>query len=183
MGSRPASRRGMQTVQDMRAIPWVFSWNQARFYVPGWFGVGTGLQSVADTDPTFLDLLTEKIPQTPFLEYVLVNVESSLESADVEIMRDYASLVVDGAIADRFLEIILEEYQRTRQLIQRVMSGPLQHRRPRFYSTLHARDLDQNAAQASNQVTASMARETHRGLAHRVTSSGQRHCGGQRTTG
>ena len=142
MGSRPASRRGMQTVQDMRAIPWVFSWNQARFYVPGWFGVGTGLQSVADTDPTFLDLLTEKIPQTPFLEYVLVNVESSLESADVEIMRDYASLVVDGAIADRFLEIILEEYQRTRQLIQRVMSGPLQHRRPRFYSTLHARDLN-----------------------------------------
>jgi len=126
----------------MRAIPWVFSWNQARFYVPGWFGVGTGLQSVADTDPTFLDLLTEKIPQTPFLEYVLVNVESSLESADVEIMRDYASLVVDGTIADRFMEIILEEYQRTRQLIQRVMSGPLEHRRPRFYSTLHARDLD-----------------------------------------
>ena len=142
MGSRPAARSGLRTVQDMRAIPWVFSWKQARFYLPGWFGVGTAIEGLADQEPDFIQTLRQGIAEYPFLRYLIYNVESSLESADIEIMKSYADLVPDPELRDRCMSIILDEHARTRRLLDATFNGPLEKRRPRFFKTLHARDHD-----------------------------------------
>jgi len=142
IGSRPAARTGLRSVQDMRAIPWVFSWNQARFYLTGWFGVGSALERLASEDEDFLAALGKGIHQLPFLRYLFYNVESSLESCDAEIMKAYASLVTDASLRERFLNMILSEHQKTRELLNQAMESTLEKRRPRFYRTLHARDRD-----------------------------------------
>jgi phosphoenolpyruvate carboxylase len=142
MGSRPAARSGLRTVQDMRAIPWVFSWNQARFYLPGWFGVGTALEHLAGKEDGFLETLHQGVQEHPFLRYLIYNVESSLESADTEIMQAYASLVPDESLRKSCMAIILEEHARTRKRLDETFKGSLSQRRPRFFKTLHARDHD-----------------------------------------
>ena len=126
----------------MRAIPWVFSWNQARFYLPGWYGVGTALQRLVDRDDTALLRLRDGIRNLPFLRYLFYNVESSLESADKEIMTAYASLVSAPQLRNRFLDDILGEHDKTRMMLNKIIEGPLEERRPRFFRTLHARDQD-----------------------------------------
>src|SRR5262249_44272433 len=64
IGSRPWRRTGKPSLADLRAIPWVFSWNQARFYVPGWFGAGSGLAALSDSE---LAALREQVRTWPFL--------------------------------------------------------------------------------------------------------------------
>lgn len=142
IGSRPAARSGLKTVQDMRAIPWVFSWNQARFYLPGWFGVGVALEHLAAREKGFLQILRQGIQELPFLRYLIYNVESSLESADPDIMETYASLVPNEALRKQCMKEILNEHARTRKLLDETFQGPLSRRRPRFFKTLHARDHD-----------------------------------------
>src|SRR5690606_17682825 len=55
IGSRPARRTGQRTLDDLRAIPWVFSWNQSRYYLPGWFGTGTALESLRQDEPALFE--------------------------------------------------------------------------------------------------------------------------------
>ena len=95
-----------------------------------------------EKDEKSLNQLREGVSTLPFLRYLFYNVESSLESADAEIMTSYASLVNDSKIKVRFLTNILEEHDRTRLLLDQILPGPLEERRPRFYRTLHARDQD-----------------------------------------
>jgi phosphoenolpyruvate carboxylase len=87
IGSRPSRRTGQPNLADLRAIPWVFSWNQARYYVPGWFGAGSGLAAL---DAAQRHVLSENIRARAFVHYVLTNVESSLASSDLGLMRAYA---------------------------------------------------------------------------------------------
>ncbi|MCF7764442.1 MAG: phosphoenolpyruvate carboxylase [Verrucomicrobia bacterium] len=140
IGSRPAARTGKTSLSDMRAIPWVFSWNQARFYLPGWFGAGTALQMLHDKNPESFEQLAGGFHAQPFLRYLFFNLEASLESADPALMADYASLVEDPDLRSRILSAILEEYDRTYKAIGLLMREPMVQRRPRFYRTLHARD-------------------------------------------
>lgn len=140
IGSRPSRRTGLATLEDLRAIPWVFSWNQARFYLPGWYGVGTALEQLAAEHPELHDTLRERFQQTPFLRYVFYNVESSLASSDPNWMTAYAGLVVDPEIRDRFLGMILEERCRAEKQLERIIDGSLPRRRPRFWKTLRARE-------------------------------------------
>ncbi len=140
IGSRPAARTGKPTIQDMRAIPWTFGWNQARFYLPGWFGAGSALERLHNEHRDRFNRLSKEIQQTPFLSYLFFNLEASLESADVEIMADYAGLVQDRQTRQKFLTMILQEHQRTHQWLQTLLKTPIKSRRPRFYRTLHARD-------------------------------------------
>lgn len=140
IGSRPARRTGQATLDDLRAIPWVFSWNQSRYYLPGWFGVGTALESLRETQPDGWQQLADGWTVWPFLRYVLFNVESTLESACKETMQAYAALVTDESLRARFLTRILSEYKRTREQLGVLLGGELAQRRPRFYRTLHSRD-------------------------------------------
>ncbi|MGF1482834.1 MAG: phosphoenolpyruvate carboxylase [Opitutales bacterium] len=140
IGSRPARRTGKPSLEDLRAIPWVFGWNQARFYLPGWFGVGTALEQLRTDSPKLYATFQKQWEKTPFVRYVLYNVESNLVSANPEIFQKYAGMVGPAALRKRFLQPILDEYARTREALDTLNQRPLEARRPRFVKTLQARD-------------------------------------------
>ncbi len=140
IGSRPSARTGRKSIKDMRAIPWVFSWNQARFYLPGWYGCGTAFEMLSKSDPDSFKKLAANFENQPFLRYLIFNLESSLESADPEIMKAYSELVEDSEIRKRIRKTILEEYDRTRNMLSQLLEEPMEKRRPRFFRTVHARD-------------------------------------------
>jgi len=139
IGSRPSRRTGQASLEDLRAIPWVFSWNQARFYVPGWYGVGSGLQYLADHDEGGFRFVRENLRTSPFLYYVLTNVESSIASTDLDLMRAYAELVEDEEIRTRLFNLIWEEWTRTRAMLHELRGQPAAQRRPRMLRTLQLR--------------------------------------------
>ncbi|HEY4972256.1 MAG TPA: phosphoenolpyruvate carboxylase [Steroidobacteraceae bacterium] len=94
IGSRPASRTNSDRIEDLRAIPWVFSWAQARVMLPGWYGVGHALASF--NDPV---LLQEMVEAWPFLRATLDNLEMVLSKSDMNIAARYAGLVQDRTLA------------------------------------------------------------------------------------
>jgi phosphoenolpyruvate carboxylase len=136
IGSRPSRRTGKPSLADLRAIPWVFSWNQARFYVPGWYGTGSGLNALSATEFTEL---AEHIRASPFLHYVLTNIESSIASTDLELMRSYAELVEDEALRERFMKLVVGEWELTKSMLEKVRGRPMAERRPRMLKTLQLR--------------------------------------------
>src|SRR5439155_11203618 len=102
IGSRPASRRaGQLQVTHIRAIPWVFSWMQSRFNLPGWYGLGTGLDSLTDRA-----LLREMYAGLPFFKSLLDNTELSLIKADMDIAALYVDLVPDRTLARQMFDLI-----------------------------------------------------------------------------
>jgi phosphoenolpyruvate carboxylase len=109
IGSRPAARAKSDEVTKIRAIPWVFSWMQSRFNLPGWFGLGSALESVKD-----IGLLREMYQGWSFFQSMLDNTEMSLIKADMEIASLYVDLVPDKDLAKGIFDTILSEYERTR---------------------------------------------------------------------
>ena len=136
IGSRPSRRTGNPTLADLRAIPWVFSWSQSRFYVPGWFGVGSGLAALAEGER---ELLANQFRQWPFVRYVFTNVESSLASADWELMQRYGELVGDEGLRERFLKQIQMEWELTHRMLEQLHPKRMDQRRPRMLRTLELR--------------------------------------------
>jgi phosphoenolpyruvate carboxylase len=119
LGSRPAARRaGGIDLEHVRAIPWVFSWMQSRFNLPGWYGLGAGL-TAAGVD---VDTQREMFAGWPFFRALLDNAEMSLLKADMEIAALYSALVPDRALAERVFTRIADEYERTRTAVMRVTS-------------------------------------------------------------
>jgi len=107
IGSRPASRTTSTAIEDLRAIPWVFSWSQSRVMLPGWFGFGS---AVAGAD---LDELRAMARDWPFFRTLIQNMEMVMAKADMTIARRYAALVPDGALAERIYASIRAEWDRT----------------------------------------------------------------------
>lgn len=140
IGSRPARRTGKATFEDLRAIPWVFSWSQARFYLPGWYGLGSGLYQLRRESPNALDQMKAFAKTWPFLRYVLYNAETSLASVSFEMMEAYASLVSDEALRVTTIERIKEEWRRTSEAIEQIMGAPRHERRPRMTKTVGLRE-------------------------------------------
>ena len=136
IGSRPSRRTGRPSLADLRAIPWVFSWSQARYYIPGWYGMGSALKSLT---PAEMDLLSSRKRTWPFWGYVLTNVESSLASADPSLMDLYASLVEDASLRTRFQSRIREEWENTHRALEQLRGKSLQNSRPRMLKTLELR--------------------------------------------
>jgi phosphoenolpyruvate carboxylase len=113
MGSRPNARgNDRYSIEDIRAIPWVFSWIQSRYNLPGWFGLGSGLMKNPD-----IPLVKEMYAGWPFFTMLINNTEISLLVADMEIARLYSTLVPDMALASRIYTIISDEYKRTAESI------------------------------------------------------------------
>jgi phosphoenolpyruvate carboxylase len=139
IGSRPARRSGRRTLEDLRAIPWVFSWSQARFNLPGWYGVGSAFDVVCGDDASRWRLFAQAARTWPFLSYVLHNVEFSVAAADTEIMAEYASMVEDPAVRDGVLEKILREYELTQQVLGKLYPHERAGRRPRLVKAIEMR--------------------------------------------
>ncbi|MEO1169409.1 MAG: phosphoenolpyruvate carboxylase [Pseudomonadota bacterium] len=108
IGSRPASRKQSDAIEDLRAIPWVFSWSQARLMLPGWYGVGRALSGFADKA-----LLREMAGQWPFLKTTLANMEMVLAKSDLGIAEKYADLVEDRALSDGIFGRIRSDWEQT----------------------------------------------------------------------
>jgi phosphoenolpyruvate carboxylase len=140
IGSRPPRRAGKQSVEDLRAIPWVFSWSQARFHLPGWYGVGTALDWLSRQRTSEWRELRQGIQGWPYLSYLMHNVEASLMMADEGLMRLYASLVADEDLRRALLETILDEYRLAVASIDELFGGTAQERRPRLALAIRLRE-------------------------------------------
>lgn len=139
IGSRPARRTGQQTLADLRAIPWVFSWGQARFFLSGWYGVGTALHSLQEREPTTFASLIPSMTQWAPLHYLISNVATSLTAADLEIMRSYANMVEDQSLREKFMGHIEREFELTKSLVETVYGGSLADRRPNIQRMMNLR--------------------------------------------
>ncbi|MBN1929498.1 MAG: phosphoenolpyruvate carboxylase [Chlorobiaceae bacterium] len=139
IGSRPSRRTGRQSLDDLRAIPWVFSWNQARFGISGWYGAGTALEELRATDPESFDIMRQSdFSWAPF-HYIINNVATSILSVDPWIMEQYAALVEDQAIRENLLGMIQAEYLRTMRLLELIFGGPLREKHFNVYRFIETR--------------------------------------------
>jgi phosphoenolpyruvate carboxylase len=108
IGSRPARRKQTHRIEDLRAIPWVFSWTQSRFLLPGWYGVGTGLAIAREQFG--LDILQAMSRDWPFFSATIGNAEMALAKSDLDIAARYASLVKDAGLRERIWSRIAAEH-------------------------------------------------------------------------
>ncbi len=122
LGSRPA-RRGLsvESLEDLRAIPWVFSWTQARINLAGWFGLGTALDAVGDEHR-----LRDAYEQWPLFRTMIDNVAMSLAKADARIARRYLAL----GDRDDLAELVMDEMLLTRSWVERITGGALLENKP-----------------------------------------------------
>jgi phosphoenolpyruvate carboxylase len=132
IGSRPASRTKSDAIEDLRAIPWVFSWAQARVMLPGWYGVGTALAAFEDR------ALLKEMADWPFLSAILSNMEQVLAKSDMRIAAHYAALAgEDGA---PIFARIREGWERTRdQLLDVTGQSRLLERNPALDASIRLR--------------------------------------------
>jgi len=143
IGSRPARRTGKRTINDLRAIPWVFAWNQSRFILPGWYGLGSALLGLRDRDPTaFERVVVAKREETRWapLHYLISNAATAHMTSDTDIMARYAGLVEDDGVRDRLLGMITAERDRTAEALEAIYGGPLPNRRSRIHRMLQLRN-------------------------------------------
>lgn len=117
LGSRPTFRRATQSVADLRAIPWVFSWMQSRFNFPGWYGLGSALEPLLKRGRSGRDLLREMHAEWPFFQTLIDNAQLTMRKADMGIARLYASLVEDPKLRARMLGILEAEFARAEAAI------------------------------------------------------------------
>lgn len=140
IGSRPARRTGQRTLADLRAIPWVFSWSQSRFYLPGWFGVGTALHQLKEKNSSDYNKLKLTWSAFPGLHYIITNVSSALMLAEADLMKQYAQLVADEELRNRLLNLVLSEWQLTQQAVEELLGSSIQKRRPGMQAMMDIRN-------------------------------------------
>ena len=121
IGSRPPKRTASDRIEDLRAIPWVFSWMQSRITLPGWYGIGTALGAYAGQSAEHLSRLQEMYRDWPFFTTMLDNAQMSLAKADMDIAAKYATLVQDKIIAERIFGAIRREYAGSVAIINRII--------------------------------------------------------------
>lgn len=141
LGSRPSRRTGTASLDDLRAIPWVFSWTQARFYLPGWYGVGSALDRMRRERPEDFQRLANTISTSTLPRYIFTGVETNLMSVKIDLMRKYAALVESEEIRTRFMEKIETEWKLAHQHLSDLFPEPIAARRPRYTKTLQLREI------------------------------------------
>jgi phosphoenolpyruvate carboxylase len=134
IGSRPASRTRSDRIEDLRAIPWVFSWSQARVMLPGWYGFGA---AAAAHD---LARLADLAETWPFFAAALDNMEMVMAKADMRVARRYAGLVADPRLRQTVLSAIEAEFERTTDAVHAIRRGrPLADRNPELAAHIRYR--------------------------------------------
>jgi phosphoenolpyruvate carboxylase len=112
IGSRPASRKKTREIEDLRAIPWVFSWAQCRLMLPGWYGFGSAVEAWIKENPdTGMAFLKELYREWPFFRTLLSNMDMVLAKSSIAIASRYAELVPDVGLRESIFERIRREWQ------------------------------------------------------------------------
>jgi len=147
IGSRPARRTGVRTLADLRAIPWVFAWTQNRHFIPGWFGVGTGVATFLEVRGARGEALLKRMFSDFRLFRLIVDeAEKTLAYVDLDLARQYADLVADPWIRQEIFTLVTDEYHRTVDVVRRLTGCTgLAERFPQFRQRLANRlpTLDQ----------------------------------------
>ena len=133
IGSRPAKRTGANSLSDLRAIPWVFSWSQCRFHMTSWYGIGAALDQLKSESPTDYDLFKLKMKDDPFIRYVFTNIDTSIAATDERIMLKYADLVLNKEIREKFTDLFLNELMRVKYHLEMLLGRPIEERRVNHY--------------------------------------------------
>ncbi len=121
LGSRPSRRIQDDSIENLRAIPWVFAWMQSRHTLPGWYGMGGAMDEFLKSDPAGLPKLQEMYAQWPFFKTVLDNAQMILAKADMDIARRYAQMVPDKALGNEIFDLIRAEYDRAFSVICQIV--------------------------------------------------------------
>ena len=119
IGSRPSKRKATRSLEDLRAIPWVFGWMQSRCLLPAWFGVGSALEEFGKNQ-SGLETLRRMYRQFPLFTDLIGNVEMGLAKADFNIARLYSGLVGHAALRDRVFKTLEGEFHRTTRMLLEV---------------------------------------------------------------
>ncbi|MDQ0223919.1 phosphoenolpyruvate carboxylase [Metabacillus niabensis] len=120
IGSRPMKRKDRNRFEDLRAIPWVFAWTQSRQLIPAWYAAGTGLEEFASKSEENLKLLQRMYLEWPFFRSTIDNLQMALMKADITTAKEYTSLVKDKTIAERIFGNIVEEYEKTKEILLKI---------------------------------------------------------------
>jgi len=140
IGSRPSRRTGAASLEDLRAIPWVFAWSQARFYLSGWYGVGSALARLKEEDPKGFEVIRRNYDDWPPLRYMLKNASTSVLAANRSMMRLYGGMVADRKLRRLFLARILAEHSLTRKMLDELSGSKLTEGRPRLRKVIALRE-------------------------------------------
>jgi len=129
IGSRPASRKASQRIEDLRAIPWGFSWGQCRIALPGWFGFGSAVQTFLNQNgPSGTSknkkLLQQMVAQWPFFSTLLSNMDMVLAKSDLALARRYAELVTDAKLRKKVFAALEAEWDRTQEALTLITGKP-----------------------------------------------------------
>jgi phosphoenolpyruvate carboxylase len=130
IGSRPASRKATRAIEDLRAIPWGFSWGQCRVALPGWYGFGSGVAAFLEdanggtSRAHRLVLLKRMVKQWPFFRTLLSNLDMVLAKTDLGIAARYVELVEDTRLGKRVFAAIEAEWQRVSDALERITGEP-----------------------------------------------------------
>ncbi len=122
IGSRPASRKANQRIEDLRAIPWGFSWGQCRLTLPGWYGFGAAVEGFLDRPSekerkAALALLQKMVKQWPFFKTLLSNMDMVLAKSDLALASRYSELVADAKLRKKVFTAIEAEWHRTADML------------------------------------------------------------------
>ncbi len=141
IGSRPARRFGANSLDDLRAIPWVFAWTQNRLMVTGWYGYGSAVQQFLNVrGEQGLAILHEMFDQCPIFRLITDNVEKMLFLTDFDVANEYASLVKDKESCEAIMGLIRKERKLAEKMILKVtQETELCKRFPNFHNTMAAR--------------------------------------------
>ena len=124
IGSRPASRKATQAIEDLRAIPWGFSWGQCRLTLPGWYGFGAAVEAFLQAEGSDakrqLALLRKMYRQWPFFKTLLSNMDMVLAKSDLALASRYSELVTDARLRKRIFSSIEAEWLRTTQALAQI---------------------------------------------------------------
>ncbi len=117
IGSRPASRKSTRRIEDLRAIPWGFSWGQCRLLLPGWYGVGSAIDQYLNADESLrmqrTQILREMLEHWPIFKTLIANLDMVLAKTDLTVARHYAQMVTDKKLRDTIFARIEKEYALT----------------------------------------------------------------------
>ena len=123
LGSRPASRKTLARIQDLRAIPWVFSWMQNRLMLPAWYGFGSAVETLCRQDPDSMAAMQNHAKNNPFFQAMLSNMEQVMAKTDITLAEDYAGLSETPEKAAAIFQMIKAEYLRSRKALLDILQN------------------------------------------------------------
>ncbi|WP_136609064.1 phosphoenolpyruvate carboxylase [Paenibacillus dokdonensis] len=120
IGSRPSKRKNSDRFEDLRAIPWVFSWTQSRFLLPAWYAAGTGLQNFYQNKEENLKIMQEMYEKFSFFTSLIDSLQMAIAKADMVIAQEYANMSKNDEARQRIFNLIEQEFKLTSELILQI---------------------------------------------------------------